>query len=233
MGVEKSLIKALNVPEEKPSGTLGPSREFYEKHGLTFINNVMGLSCLFFLTTPAIAVWKYSELKEQSAITQIVVWFCTFTAVIQTILSVCGDYWLARRRPETDQFILDRIARWIQGRRERLVVTGPHHITTWKRLWVANTLDVCCAVTMFLLVVSMTFWQLSNGSPVHGCVLVSLIAVICKTAGEKCWKGMNGRTYTPEKVWWFNVFHTSWHFFVNVAILILTKDICTTGLHGL
>jgi len=56
---ESSIINALKAPKERPNDVLGPSREFYEKHDLTFINNLMGLSCLFFLVSPLVVATEF------------------------------------------------------------------------------------------------------------------------------------------------------------------------------
>jgi len=227
----EKVVEAL-VPKEQPSNSLGPSREFVEKHNLIFINNLMGLSCLFFVTAPLTIVGEYSTLIEQSfeTISVLASFFVVF--MVQTFLSVSGDYWFTRRSPETDRFVLDRAIRWILGKHESVVVTGPGYIETWKCLYIATTLDVFMAMTLFVLVVSMGFWQLCHGSQLLYCLAATIIAVVCKKAGEFCLKGYSDDTYDPKKVWWFNFFHFNWHFFGNIGLYLFTTDLCRNGLRG-
>merc|ERR1711964_123449 len=235
MGVRKivrvsTIFKALNVPKERPATGLGPSREFYEKHRLTLINNLMGLSCLFFLTPAVVLAMNFSTLMEQNLVT---IWWAAFVTIwcaIQTMLSFDGDYWFTRVSPETGSCGA-RIVRWISGARESIVVTTPDYIETWKRLWVANTLDVLSAYTASAFMLTMFLWQLWHGAEkklVACWFAAASTGVFCKLMGAKNYKGQNDNTYDPNKIWWFNFYHFNWHLFMNIACYLFTSDLCKT-----
>merc|ERR1711964_9275 len=230
--VEATIVEALKAPKERPIDVLGPSRELYEKHELTFINNLMGLSCLFFLTGPLVVAMEFSALMEQNRATICLLAFSFVWYILQTILSFTGDYWLSRIAPETDNYVLDRVYRWIRVKHESVVVTGPHHIETWKREWVATTLDVLFAFTSAIYAIVVICWQVWHGAQLTTTIAAFATAIVCKQAGSTFWKGQNDDTYDPKKIWWFNFFHFNWHLFCNIAAYILFYDLCHHGLRA-
>merc|ERR1711964_130747 len=233
--VEKTLITTLEVPKVRPIDVLGPSREFYEKHGLTFINNLMGLSCLFFLSTVFVVTMEFSTLIEQNRASLCWAFFVSLWCTIQSVLSFCGDYWLCRISPENGSYV-DQVFRWLQGKRQVIVVTTPHRVETWKRWWVATTLDVLSAHAACTFILACFLWQLWNGANktlVASWFVCAAIAGACKVMGGRQWKGQDYTTYDPKKIWWFNFLHFGWHLFLNIACYTFTYDLCHNGLRGI
>jgi len=169
---------------------------------------------------------------EQDRTTIFLVIFGALWLAIQTVLSFTGDYWFTRVSPETDNYGFDRVFRWVQGNREIIVVTAPHYIETWKRLWVASTLDVLSASTSLAFWVTIILWQLWHGAQIASCLPAVATAVLCKLAGSSYWKGENDDTYDPRKIWWYNFFHFCWHLFGNIAVYKVAYDLCHNGLRG-
>jgi len=227
---ESRLIAALKVPRERPIDVLGPSREFHEKHGLTLINNLMGLSCLFFLTIPLTIATQYQTIMEHGLVAQLLA-LCMFIVYLwQTVLSISGDFWFTRLSPETGN--TSRALRWIQGKRQKIVVTSERHVATWKRWWIFTSLDVITAHLNVFIMTGLIAWQVWHGMPCLAIGMSYVIAIACQKIGSSQWRGSCDNTYCPKKIWWFNFFHFNWHFVGNIGLYLVAADFCKNGLRG-
>jgi len=226
--IAESMLSVLDVPNKRPGAKLGPTREFYEKHNLTVINNLMGLSCLFFLF-PAGTIMLHAHLiMELQPLYQTVAIGGMLWLVLQAYLSIMGDFLNSRLKPESRDFF--RLFRFLGGVQEKIVVTAPNNIESWKLNLLATKVDVFFACSMFCVGLLLALWQGLHGA--HTFLIkfgiTVLLALICKFRGSTYWKGKE--QYDPKGIWWFNFFHFFWHVFGCYGIDLLMRDLCENGL---
>jgi len=206
-----TVLQTFNLHRERYCYTIGPPRYEIVEKGASWIHDLMGFSCLWFLTAIAVFLWiTPADVAPENSRIGLATFYCWWLVLI-SVCSILGDYVCAKLASEPEP---------------------PGTVVTWwQKALVGKTIDeftatLACGLTTDLLVIQMNYsGHLWFYAPL---IFVGILGLTCMYAGRS-WKLKYAETKSADAIWNAYFLHTMWHFCGSVMVSLQMYGLITHG----